>query len=128
MDITINKTNFVAAYGTLRRGWGNSRLIDKGDNLIGTGKTVNKYKMYSAGIPFVTKEPHTHITVDVWKVEEDNIPALDRLEGHPTWYKREIVPVKVDNNIYECWLYFNDTPRGTVVESGDYNQFNNDKW
>lgn len=113
----------VAAYGTLRKGYSNSRLVDKPTTKhIGTGTTVNKYQMIASGIPFVNKTPDTNITVDIWEIDEEkDLPSVDRLEGHPEWYKRELIDVKVDDTIYKAWLYFCDRGHGKIVESGDFN-------
>jgi len=42
-------------------------------------------------------------------VDEHGLKMLDRLEGHPIWYKREITPIRMyDNTIMDCWVYFNE--------------------
>lgn len=117
----------VAAYGTLRKGFGNSVYVDKKDNTwLGTGKTVEKYQMKSRGIPFVNKTPDTQITVDLWEIDKErDLPGVDRLEGYNpnnhngSWYKRELIPVKLNDKIYQAWLYFNDSD-GTIIKSGNY--------
>ena len=117
----------IAAYGTLRKGFGNSIYVDKKDNKwLGTGVTVEKYQMKSMGIPFVNKTPDTQITVDLWEIDEErDLPGIDRLEGYnpnnhnDSWYKRELVDVKLNNTVYKAWLYFNDSD-GTVIKSGNY--------
>jgi gamma-glutamylcyclotransferase (GGCT)/AIG2-like uncharacterized protein YtfP len=49
------------------------------------------------------------VDVDVFMVDKDGLMKLDRLEGHPRWYKREIVPIRMfDNTIMDCWVYFCD--------------------
>lgn len=111
---------YLAAYGTLRRGYSNSRLVDRGDNWIGTGKTVDKYEMRASGIPFVNKTPSTQIVVDLWEINKDELKDCDGLEGHPRWYRREMIDVNVKNNTYKAWLYFNNTSNGTIVTSGDF--------
>lgn len=119
----------VLAYGTLRKGYGNSRLVDKGDNFIGTGLTVEKYQMKASGIPYVNKTPDTQIVVDVWEIDAiKDLPAVDRLEGYnpnnheDSWYKRELIQVEVNDKIVEGYLYFNNS-NGTIVESGDYAKY-----
>lgn len=131
MDITTdNKEDLgninnilIAAYGTLREGFGNNRLIPKGCH-IGTGLTVEKYTMKVAGIPYVSKKPTSNIVVDVYEINQNTLERLDSLEGHPRWYKREVIPVNIDNKQLDCWLYFNDSDNGTILESGDYKKRN----
>lgn len=120
----INEERFlIAAYGTLRKGWGNSRLVDIPSNkYIGEGKTVEKYTMRSSGIPYLSKEPMVNITVDLWEIDKDSLIKVDALEGHPKWYKRELVPVEVNNKIYNAYIYFNEGSNANIVESGDFNR------
>lgn len=119
---------FVASYGTLRRGYANSRLIDKKDNWIGEGKTEEKYQLRASGIPYVNKTPDTQIVIDLWEVDPETLKRVDRLEGYDpanhnnSWYKRELIPVIVDNKRYDAWLYFNNQG-STVIPSGDYNDY-----
>lgn len=119
----------VAAYGTLRKGYGNSRLIDTGSNWLGTGKTINKYQLKARGIPFVNKTPDTEIVIDLWKIDDDILKNVDRLEGYDpkrhddSWYKRELIPIEVNNIKYDAWLYFNNSD-GQLIESGDYKNYN----
>jgi len=116
-------TILMSVYGTLRKGKSNYYHYLSDAKHIGTGLTVEKYKMTISGsIPFVSKsEPLTRIAVDLFEVDSKNLPSLDRLESHPTWYKREEIEVEVDGKIYKSWLYFNEISQGRLVESGDYN-------
>jgi len=121
----MNKV-LIAAYGTLRKGYGNSRLVDKENNWLGTGKTVEKYQMKANGIPYVNKTPDTNIVVDLWEIDQElDLPKVDRLEGYDpsdhegSWYKREKIKVELNNKIVEAYLYFNDG-NGTIIKTGDY--------
>jgi len=45
----------------------------------------------------------------VFKVSNTKLADLDKLEGHPRWYKREIIPIKLKSGkVVNCWVYFND--------------------
>ena len=121
-----NNKILIAAYGTLRLHYGNSRLVNipgetKG---LGTGKTVKKYQMRASGIPYVNKTPDTQIVVDVWEIDVvKHLPSVDRLEGHPDWYKREEIDVELNGKTIKAWLYFMENAGSTIVESGDYNDY-----
>lgn len=107
------KKHLVAVYGTLKVGNGNFYSLLGADNYTTSGVTVNKYPMLSNGIPYVSSKPSVdgnHISVDIMKVSDEELADLDRLEGHPDWYKRETTEIELsDGSIISAWLYFNDT-------------------
>lgn len=124
----------VAAYGTLRKGFGNSRLVDRETNHVGTGKTVKKYQMRASGIPYVNKNPDVNIIVDIWEITPEMLVNVDRLEGYDpnnhdnSWYKRELIDVDLNGDTIKAWLYFNYTSNGSIVESGDYTKYIKEKY
>lgn len=119
--ITTIDDNYMAVYGTLRPGHGNNRLLTNSQH-IGTGKTVEKYTLRASGIPFVSKDPLHNVVVDIYKVDNNVLERLDQLEGHPEWYKREQIPVNVNDKTVTAWLYFNEGySHLPIIKSGDYN-------
>lgn len=92
----------IAVYGTLRKGYGNHSYLG-GAKFIGSGKTFDKYRMTSSGIPFLLQGKNAkganNVRVEVYSVSEYQLKSIDRLEGHPTWYKREKIGVRLDNGI-----------------------------
>jgi gamma-glutamylcyclotransferase (GGCT)/AIG2-like uncharacterized protein YtfP len=122
----------IFAYGTLMRGFGNNRLLEKA-RFITTAQTVEKYTMYVENtygtIPYVSNAKETsHIKGEVWEVDAECLKNLDSLESHPIWYTRELIDcVDVRGTKYQAYLYFNrdaDDPVNNrnyrVVESGDF--------
>jgi gamma-glutamylaminecyclotransferase len=119
--------NFVFVYGTLMDGYGNNRLLQNGNaKLVGKAITQPSFVMLASGlngIPFVAdvkeeREGHpsnywlenaSQIHGEVWRCDTDTLKTLDRLEGHPDWYKRERVKVDfISNNNtapLEVWIY-----------------------
>lgn len=98
---------YIAAYGTIKLRFGNNRVVQgKGNSFVGHGITKHKYAMYKSGIPFLTKEEKTPIVVEVFKVANENLYRVDSLEGHPNFYRRELVPVLIDGKELDCWIYF----------------------
>jgi len=58
----------------------------------------------------------------VYRVDAGLLADLDAHEGHPHWYRRELVDVVLDGGgDLQAWLYFFDTPRGQLVPGGDFN-------
>jgi len=119
--------NYVFVYGTLMEGYSNNRLLQNGNaRLISTAITQTSFVMLASGlhgIPFVAdvKEDEvghpsqdwlsnaSQIHGEVWQCDDDTLRTLDRLEGHPNWYKRERVKVDFISNQnlkpFEVWIY-----------------------
>jgi len=119
----------VFVYGTLRQGHNNHYLLDT-SRWLDYSVTINKYAMFEQGIPFVSKKIKlTPIIGEVYEVSDDVLKWLDMLEGHPNAYKREKIDVKLNftNEVVKAWLYFYPNPKGTVVDSGDYNKHMEEK-
>jgi gamma-glutamylaminecyclotransferase len=103
--------NVVAVYGTLKKGYSNYQHYLRSSKYVGGGVTHDKYPLIIEGLPYVVNKKGIghNVEVDVFKVSNTKLTDLDNLEGHPRWYKREVVPVKLKSGkIVNCWLYFND--------------------
>lgn len=117
----------VAVYGTLRRGYGNHRVMERADGgFVGKGVTAKKFNMYHmGGFPSVSKahsSSQTPITVEVYDVEKEGITGpLDTLEGFPRFYNRTKTDIILDDGtLVDAWLYHIDEETGPVIESGDW--------
>lgn len=79
----------VLVYGSLKQGYGNHRVMQEaGGELIGK-HTLSGFDMHSlGGFPAIVRG-EGRVECEVYQVE--NLAPLDRLEGHPTFYKREVV-------------------------------------
>lgn len=95
----------VAVYGTLKRGHGNNRILEA-SVLIGIGRTSPEYRMYVSGIPYVSRDPEGYpIHVEVYDVDDATLSRLDRLEGHPEFYRRELCAVHTPEGDSKAWMY-----------------------
>ncbi|EMG36207.1 gamma-glutamylcyclotransferase family protein [Desulfocurvibacter africanus] len=112
---------YVFVYGTLRRSFQNHRLLSRSPCLGGAG-TRERYALYVGEYPFVVRDqPVSPIIGEVYKVDPATLMVLDALEEHPQVYRREKVPVVLDDGReIEAWLYFYPRPGGRLIESGDY--------
>jgi gamma-glutamylcyclotransferase (GGCT)/AIG2-like uncharacterized protein YtfP len=116
--------HLVFVYGTLKKGFGNHRLLAASE-FLGEARTAQSYAMYSTGVPIVVKnEAISPIQGELYRIDEATLVTLDSLEGHPDWYRRELVDVIVFGENGErsekAWVYFNLDKRGTLVPSGKY--------
>jgi gamma-glutamylcyclotransferase (GGCT)/AIG2-like uncharacterized protein YtfP len=121
--------SYVAVYGSLRKGMGNSRLL--GDSVfIGTGWVYGyALQAYCSAFPaaFETTDGQNRVFVEVYKVEPNIAVGLDMLEGYPHFYNREIVEVdgvEVDGVI---WMYYieGECPSSRIIPNGDWVKYKN---
>lgn len=99
-------SELIFVYGTLKRGFGNNRIIAD-QNYLGLGETVaSTFQMYSlGGFPGVVRGSKT-IRGELFEVDEEAFARCDRLEGHPYFYRREQVEVTGINGVVQlAWIY-----------------------
>lgn len=128
MDKSIEKTPYVFVYGTLMKGFGNNRLL-KNSERVGVATTVNKLKLFASSIPFLVNEKGSSvISGEIYRVNERALKQLDALEGHPQWYKREVITVTDEvGDSFKAWVYF--MPKDNMgrniseIPSGDYKDY-----
>lgn len=96
----------VFVYGSLKRGFYNHGVLERSNpKFIDNFVTSSEYTMYSlGGYPAVKKGGDLPIFGEIYEVE--NLDKLDRLEGHPNYYTREVI----DTPFGDVWIYlFNMT-------------------
>lgn len=106
----VLETNYVAVYGTLKKGYNNYwRYLSGASSFVGSGATKYKYPLIVQGLPYLINEKGVghNVAVDVFRVTDKILAELDILEGHPNWYRRELVSIKVKNKPVTAWVYFN---------------------
>ena len=123
----VLQDNLVAVYGTLKKGYNNYHSYLTSSKFVGSGKTLNKYPLLIQGLPYMVDKVGVghNVEVDVFKVSDSVLENLDRLEGHPQWYKRKEIFIKMKSGkTLKCWLYFNpkdikptDTLHSTYVQN-----------
>lgn len=95
----------VFVYGTLRRGFGNHRLLFT-SQFLGTD-TVTGFTMLSVGnfYPALLGNGRSVsvITGEVYEVNDETFKSLDYLEGYPQHYNRMLVRTA---NGHEAWVYY----------------------
>lgn len=121
----LSHKHLVAVYGTLRQGYGNHHLLYNAQ-FLESGYTVQEYPMVCTGIPYVREEPGKGypIRVEVYAVNDDQLKALDSLEGHPDWYYRKPTEIRLDNGLtVTADLYFNPAVNAGDKYYSDYEQY-----
>lgn len=124
-------SDYVAVYGSLRKGMGNHRIIS--DNEYVTQTTLSGgYRMVSlGGFPGVmeTDNPQSPIIVEVYRVtERSNMQRLDSLEGYRgpgcnNFYDKKLVTL--DNGMTAFIYLLDEANYGNYQEvpNGDWVQF-----
>jgi gamma-glutamylcyclotransferase (GGCT)/AIG2-like uncharacterized protein YtfP len=117
-------------YGTLMRPCSNSEQMAKGCRFLAPARTLQKYALYHADFPFVTKKQKTsEIYGEIFEVlDQATLDRLDEFEGSPDWYCREPVEVvNLDTNeVVEAGIYFNEVfslDESVSIPSGRYIDF-----
>ena len=115
----VLETNYVAVYGTLKKGYSNYKSYLSGSGYLGSGVTKDKYPLIVKSLPYLINSKGTgyNVEVDVFKVCDDTLYKLDLLEGHPKWYKREMITIKLKHREVNCWIYFNgnEIPNDSIL-------------
>jgi len=112
----------IFVYGSLMKGMRNNHLLYDSD-FIGEGKTNPEYDMIDMGLfPAITFGGSLQIKGEVYQVENWILKAIDRLEGHPFFYKRS--PIKLENGeTVETYILNDDTVHEQKkLKSGDWRQ------
>ncbi len=80
---------FVFVYGTLLRGERHhAKLV--GARFLGPARTVAAFTLVSLGrFPGLVRGGQVSVQGEVYAVDPDTLAALDLLEGHPHFYRRE---------------------------------------
>jgi gamma-glutamylcyclotransferase (GGCT)/AIG2-like uncharacterized protein YtfP len=125
----------VFVYGTLLRGCHNHHVLGDEATFIGRGITVdNTFTMLCNGAyPYVKdavpSEPHAHITGELYRVDDEALERLDRLEGVPHHYYRQDVEIVLmdewgethyPEGTHTAKMYLCDHPHGHRVPHGDW--------
>lgn len=108
----------VAVYGTLKQGHGNHDHFLRGKTIVGNDQ-IKGFTMYSLGgfpacVP--SDDEDSRVIVEVYEVNDQELDALDGLEGYPRLYNRQ----EVETCCGTAWMYYMDTPpvHAPVVEGG----------
>lgn len=115
----MNTQHLLAVYGTLRKGYGNHRLLN-GARFI-RDQWLAGFIMCGTSIPFVfsSRLPGQEIKIEIYEVDQKTLERIDRLEGHPNWYRREMV----ETDVGRAWIYLvqeDGVRHMPIIKSGDW--------
>ena len=112
LNSNLKKCPFVFVYGTLKEGFGNHTVLGE-SKLVGYARTKKQHKFANSYIPFafIEEDDNGGIEGEVYKINDElTLRDIDYLEGHPNFYKREIIDVQFINepegSYHKVWMYF----------------------
>lgn len=108
----------VFVYGTLKKGFYNHRLLNGYEPKQAKAPGINLYE--GSSYPFAKRGPGTAIG-EVYEVDDQTMNRLDRLEGHPSFYKREETKVFCEGEFEEAWIYlYPDADKYPRIDDGEW--------
>jgi gamma-glutamylaminecyclotransferase len=98
--------HYLFVYGTLKSGFANNRFL-KGVEF--QKAHAFNLEMYNGTLyPFV-KKGEGLVYGEVYKIDDKRLNVIDHLEGHPDYYKRELMEIETeDNKKLKAWIYLFD--------------------
>lgn len=86
----------LAVYGSLRAGMGNNRLIEHA-KLLSTEKVSLPFDMIDMGAfpGLIKSEEVNDIDVEIYEVDMPTYQRVERLEGYPSFYDRQLIETSV---------------------------------
>lgn len=110
----------VFVYGTLLAGEPNHRVLG-GAKLVADARTEPAFELRDLGpFPGLVRGGQHAVLGEVYEVDAPTLAALDRLEGHPRFYRRARIALE-DGAIVETYLLTPEQVEGRpVIASGNW--------
>jgi gamma-glutamylcyclotransferase (GGCT)/AIG2-like uncharacterized protein YtfP len=110
----------VFVYGTLRQGEGNHRLLLSA-RFVGEASTAAGFALYDLGaFPGLVHEGAGTVAGEVYDVDAETLAALDRLEGVPSFYRRERIELEGVGSTDAYTLTLRQVRGCDLIPSGDW--------
>jgi gamma-glutamylcyclotransferase (GGCT)/AIG2-like uncharacterized protein YtfP len=113
-------TTLVFTYGTLLSGEPNHRLLQTA-RFVGTDSTLPRYELrHLGGFPGLVRGGMRAIAGELYEVDAPTLFSLDRLEGHPNYYRRTRIRL-ASGTIADTYLLRRDQVEGRpIIESNNW--------
>lgn len=108
--------SLVFVYGTLKRGYGNNRLLERA-TFVSEGETVAKCRLFNSGFPVLRPRLkkrdgawNAPVRGEVFEVnDEETMQRLDRLEGEGRMYHRRRKKIRLSSGaVVMAYAYVGD--------------------
>ncbi len=95
----------VLVYGTLLAGEHNHRLLASA-RCLGEAMTCEGFALFDLGaFPGMVRAREGTVVGEVYEVDRETLAALDRLEGHPDFYRRTEITLAPPMDAEPVWTY-----------------------
>jgi gamma-glutamylaminecyclotransferase len=110
----------VFVYGSLLGGEGNHHVM-RGGRLLGPAATLASYRLVDLGsYPALVEGGSVAVVGELYEVSDAHLGALDRFEGHPSFYVRAAIELSAGGQA-EAYLLPASRARGaSEIASGDW--------
>lgn len=110
----------VFVYGTLMRGEGNHDLLASAE-FVGPGQSLPCFELHDLGaFPGLVANGKDAVEGEIYAVGPDTLARLDKLEGHPKFYRRTTIVLE-NGFVVETYLLPRDRVAGnSVIKSGSW--------
>ena len=99
----------IFIYGTLKKGqyWHDKYLAGEKSNFLGIAFAGPAYSLYVGAQPHLIREYSDRpVKGELYTVSPAVLESLDRLEGHPVVYKREVIEIVTElGEQITAWAY-----------------------
>ena len=110
----------VFVYGTLLSGERNHRLLARA-RLVGEARTEPRFSLHDLGsFPGLVPDGSHAVAGEVYEVDEPTLAALDRLEGHPDFYRRASVGLDDGTSVLAYLLTSEQVRAYPMIASGSW--------
>jgi len=119
-----NKTFKLFTYGTLMKGECNEHLL-KEARFLGKATTKPMYKLFRIDgnfvFPAIIDTGDTAVSGEVYEVPMSALPSMDRMEGHPNFYRRQSVELTEMKDAVAYFFVDKDSLKQyPEIKSGDW--------
>ena len=112
----------VFVYGTLMRSESNHALLAS-EEFVGRAETHRRYTLVHLGhFPAMLRGGRQRVHGEVYIVSQRTLVALDRLEGHPHFYRRERIRLCGAEDAAGYVMADATRPSRRIIESGSWRQ------
>ncbi len=112
----------VFVYGSLLAGEPNHRVLASA-RFVAHARTRPTFALHDLGaFPGVVAGGATAVVGEIYEVDGPTLDRLDRLEGHPHLYRREVIELEGGVELAYIYVYVASLGRARAISSGDWRQ------